>query len=262
MLDWESRSGLVVVERQGPVAILRFDRADKLNALNVPMLEDVGSALRWLGGGEAAGAIVVTGTGRAFSAGDDLPATESLSRDDFDHLLSSFQELTRAVLDSKVPVLAALNGIAVGGAAEFTLVCDARIGYSGSDYLFPENDVGLTISNASTYLLPRLVGSRALPLILDAGRIDGNEAFRLGLIDHFVDGQGAVLPKAIEVARRWVERGLATPFHLKLLRPAGEAVEAAIARENQVGAETWRAGTPDRGISRFLEEQKARKQKP
>lgn len=183
------------------------------------MLEDVAAALNWLGGGDDAAAIVVTGAGRAFSAGDDLPATESLSRVAFEHLLRGFQELTRAVLSSHVPVVAALNGIAVGGAAEFTLACDARVGYPGAAFLFPENDVGLTISNASTYLLPRLVGSRALPLILDARRIEGTEAHQLGLIDHLVETKEEVVPKALAVAGRWVERGLATAFHLKMLPP-------------------------------------------
>jgi enoyl-CoA hydratase/carnithine racemase len=256
---WESRSGDVVVEQEGSIATLRLDRPDKLNALSIPMLQDVGAALAWLGEGREAQAVVLTGTGRAFSAGDDLPATESLTRTDFEGLLSSFQELTRAVLRSSVPVVAALNGIAVGGAAELTLACDARVGHPGSDYLFPENDVGLTISNASTYLLPRLIGSRALPLVLDARRISGTEAHRLGLIDHLVERPEDVLPKAVEVARKWVERGLATRFHLKLLRPPLEEVEAAIDRENRVGAEAWEAGTAQAGIKRFLEEQKARR---
>jgi enoyl-CoA hydratase/carnithine racemase len=76
-----------------------------------------------------------------------------------------------------------------------------------------------------------------------------------------VESADEVLPTAVEVATRWVERGIATPFHLKMLRPSIEDVEAAIERENRVGAEAWEAGTPDAGIRRFLEEQKARKQK-
>ena len=184
------RVGLVDVSWHGGIGVLLLDRPDQLNALSIPMLEDVGSALRMLGSAATSNGIVITGAGRAFSAGDDLPASEHLERRDFDRLLELFQELTRAVLASEVPVVAALNGIAVGGAAELTLACDARIGHPGSDYLFPENNVGLTISNASTYLLPRLVGSRALPLILDGTRIGGERARELGLIDVYVDGRG------------------------------------------------------------------------
>ena len=256
---WTSSSGHVVVEHDDGIAVVRIDRADKLNALSVPMLEDLGAALETFGSGSDASAVVLTGTGRAFSAGDDLPATESLDEKDFEALLSAFQDLTRAVLGAAVPVVAALNGISVGGAAELTLACDARVGYPGSDYLFPENDVGLTISNGSTYLLPRLIGSRALPLVLDGRRIGGREAHALGLIDHLVEEAGEVLPRALGVVRHWVERGLATPYHLKLLRPPIEEVEAAIARENAVGREAYRAGTAAAGIKRFLEEREARR---
>ena len=256
---WRGSSGHIVVEPAESVAVIRLDRADKLNALSVPMLADLRDALVTYGSGGTSAALVLTGSGRAFSAGDDLPATESLEEEDFETLLSSFQDLTRAILRSDVPVIAALNGIAVGGAAELTLACDARVGHAGSDYLFPENDVGLTISNASTYLLPRLVGSRALPLVLDGRRIGGAEAHALGLIDHFVDDPGDVLPRALEVARRWVERGLATRYHLKLLRPPLDEVEAAIERENAIGREAFRAGTAQAGIKRFLQEQEARR---
>lgn len=258
-MEWTGSSGHIEVEVTGRVAILRINRPDKLNALSVPMLKDVGEALRRFGSDAAAAGIVLTGAGRAFSAGDDLPATESLARADFEELLSSFQELTRAVLAAEVPVVAALNGISVGGAAELTLACDARVGYPGSDYLFPENDVGLTISNGSTYLLPRLVGSRALPLVLDGRRISGAEARTLGLIDHYVETRPAVVPAAVDLVRRWSDRGLATAYHLRLLRPSNEAVEAAIARENEVGRQAWEAGTTLEGIRRFMREQEERR---
>jgi enoyl-CoA hydratase len=223
------------------------------------MLEDIGSALRQLGTDGTTKGIVLVGEGRAFSAGDDLPATESLDRSKFDELLSNFQGLTRAVLSAECPVVAALNGLVVGGAAEWTLSCDARVGWERSDFLFPENDVGLTISNASTYLLPRLIGSRALPIVLDVRRLSGTEAHALGLIDYFVDSQDAVLPTALDVLRRWVERGLATKYHLKLLRPRMEDIEAAIARENAIGAEAWDDGTALKGIQRFMREQEAKR---
>ena len=259
MSSWQSQSQQVAVSWQGRIAVVLFDRPAQLNALSLPMLEDVGSALRMLGAGEECDGIVLTGAGRAFSAGDDLPGTEHLQRSDFDRLIELFQELTRGVLTSQVPVVAALNGIAVGGAAELTLACDARVGHPGSDYLFPENNVGLTISNASTYLLPRLVGSRALPLVLDGTRISGDRARELGLIDVFVESEAEVLTSAVALLQRWSERGLATRFHLRMLRPPMEEVEAAITRENAVAAQAWESGTAAAGIHRFVEEQRARR---
>ena len=260
-MEWKGASGHIEVTVDDGVAVLLINRPEKLNALSVPMLRDIGEGIRRFGMGSGATGLVLTGAGRAFSAGDDLPATESLREEEFEELLTSFQDLTRAVLKTTVLVVAALNGISVGGAAELTLACDARIGYAGSDYLFPENDVGLTISNASTYLLPRAIGSRALPLVLDGRRISGLEAYDIGIIQYVVATQEEVLPRAIEVVRHWVERGLATPYHLSLLRPPLAEIEAAIARENAVGREAWDAGTAVKGIQRFLREQEERRSK-
>jgi enoyl-CoA hydratase len=260
-MNWQGTSGFVDAQLDAGVGILRVNRPDKLNALNIPILGDLLAGLDHFGADQDVQAVVLTGAGRAFSAGDDLPATESLQEQDFDELLAGFQALTKAILTLDVPVVAALNGIAVGGAAELTLACDARVGYPGSDYLFPENDVGLTISNASTYLLPRMLGSRALPVVLDARRISGIEAHNLGLIDHLVASQDEVVPKAVALVRRWIERGLATRYHLRLLRPPLAEVEAAIARENAIGAEAWASGTAVEGIRRFVREQQERRSK-
>jgi len=249
MTDRAPRSGHVAMEVvEGGVAVLRIDRPDKLNALTIPMLHDLRDAFRSLGGPAA----VLTGTGRAFSAGDDLGATEALEGEAVAELMHAFQDLTRTILATPFPVVAALNGLAVGGAAELVLCCDARVGCAGSDFLFPENGIGLTISNASSYLLPRILGSRALPLVLDGERIAGTRAHDLGLIDYMVDPPEDVVPRAVEIVRRWVERGLATPFHLRLLRPPADAIEAALRRESGIGLEAWQSGAAAEGIRRFL----------
>jgi enoyl-CoA hydratase len=257
MTAWASASGFVDVVHDEDAAIVTLRRPEKLNALTVPMLHDVTAAI------EAAAAssrgIVITGEGRAFSAGDDLAATADLGPDAFGDVLAGFQEITRAIVRSDLPVLAALNGIAVGGAAEVTLACDARVGWAGSDFLFPENDVGLTISNASTYLLPRLLGPRALPIVLDGRRISGSEAHSLGLIDYFVDSSEEVVPTAVAVLTRWTSRGLATRFHLELLRPPLDEIERALQRETTAGRDAWDAGAGREGIARFIRERDARR---
>ena len=257
MPEWTSSSGFIDIAREGDAAILRLRRPEKLNALTVPMLRDVAAGI------DAAAAsstgVVITGEGRAFSAGDDLPATEDLERTAFEELLEGFQQITRAIMRTEVPVLAAVNGIAVGGAAEMTLACDSRVGWEGSDFLFPENDVGLTISNASTYLLPRLLGPRALPIVLDARRLSGREAHALGLIDYLVDSAEAVVPRALEVLDRWTSRGLATRFHLELMRPPLDEIERALEREVSIGGKAWDSGTAREGIARFLREQETKR---
>ena len=108
---WSGASGFVEAGLDGEVAVLRLTRPETLNALSIPMLVDLGNALRRFGDGEACRGLVLTGTGRAFSAGDDLPATDDLQASDFEELIERFQELTRLVLSSAVPIVAALNGM-------------------------------------------------------------------------------------------------------------------------------------------------------
>jgi len=245
-LTWEPAGTHVVAADAGGVAVVRIDRADKLNALSPAMLPELAAAIRERAA--AADGLVLTGTGRAFSAGDDLDATADLDRDGFETLIAGFQDLTRAVLDTDVPVIAALNGLAVGGGAELTLACDARIGVPGMFFLFPENGLGLTISNGSTHLLPRILGAGALPLILDGGRIGADDALRLGLLTDIADDP---LAAAIERVTRWAAPATATRWHLRMLRPDRGAVEAAMRRETEVAREVFAAGIATTGATAF-----------
>ena len=255
-LTWKGDSGLVDARGEDGIAVLRLNRPEKLNALTIDMLRDIDQGLRTYGDGSRADAIVVTGEGRAFSAGDDLKMTEDLDEAGFQDLIRSFQALTFAVLESKVPVIAALNGLVVGGAAEWTLAFDARVGCSATYFLFPENGVGLTISNASTYLLPRLLGGRAIPIVLSGERIEADEASRLGLIDYLEDTPADAVSKAIELARSWSRPGLTTGLHIEMLRPPIADIKAAIERENRFAGEVWKRDLAKEGIGRFYSDKK------
>lgn len=245
-LTWEPAGEHIVAARAGDVAVVRLDRPDKLNALTPTMLPALASAIREQA--QTARGLVLTGTGRAFSAGDDLDTTADLDRDAFEQLILGFQDLTRAVLTTEVPVVAALNGLVVGGAAELTLACDARIGQPGVFFLFPENHIGLTISNGSTSLLPRVIGPRALPVILDGGRIESDEALTIGLLTTLADD---ALRAAVDRVAHWAGQATATPWHLQLMRPDLDAVEAAMAREVTAAMETFDAGIATAGADAF-----------
>jgi enoyl-CoA hydratase len=245
-LDWEPAGEHLVSARAGDVAVLRLDRPTKLNALTPTMLPRIAEGIRTLAADSAG--LVLTGTGRAFSAGDDLDATADLDRRGFEALIAGFQEMTRAVLESEVPVVAALNGLAVGGAAELTLACDARIGSPEAAFYFPENGIGLTISNGSTYLLPRILGTQALPLVLAGGRVDAAEALRVGLLTEIADDPTG---RAINTVRAWATDGQATRWHLRLMRPEPAAVEAAMARETLAAMEVFDAGIATAGAAAF-----------
>jgi enoyl-CoA hydratase/carnithine racemase len=250
--EWRPADAGVGVEVQGSVAVLRLCRPEVLNALTLEMLTDLAAGLRWYGTGGRAAAVVVVGEGRAFSAGDDLKITEKLQRESFDALIECFQDVTRAIFETDVPVIAALNGIAVGGAAEIACACDLRVGGPASDFLFPENGLGLTISNGSTVILPALVGRRAMGLVLLGERIPAARAHELGLIDVFVDDPAAVEATAVALGGQLGGEHRATPLHLAMLRLPAAEVERALGRERAAASEAWDRGWPQAGIRRFF----------
>jgi enoyl-CoA hydratase/carnithine racemase len=251
--NWRPSTSNVVLEEDGTVATLRLDRPGVLNALTLEMLTDLAAGVRILGTGGRAGALVLTGTGRAFSSGDDLKITEGLDRATWVRLIDAFQDVTRAIAETEVPVVAALNGIAVGGAAEVACACDLRVGGPASEFLFPENGLGLTISNGSTLTLPALLGPRAVGVVLLGERIAADRARDLGLIDVWVDEAERVVPEAHRLAGRMAEDGRATVLHLSMLRPARDDIERALDRERQAALDSWDRGLPQRGIRRFFE---------
>ena len=167
MPDWGAGSGHIEVSMSEAVAVVTLRRPDQLNALTVGMRRELAAILRHFGDGHLVRGIVVTGTGRAFSAGLDLKEAAELPPGGLMADVELFHDITRAALETRVPVVAALNGIAVGGACEMTLCFDARLGTPTAEYFLPENNIGLTISNGSSVLLPRLIGpARSLDLLL------------------------------------------------------------------------------------------------
>jgi len=251
MASWDAESGHIEVSVSEAVAVVTLRRPDQLNALTIAMRRELAAILRHFGDGNAARGIVVTGSGRAFSAGLDLKEAADLPPGGLIDDVELFHDITRAALQTRVPVVGALNGIAVGGACEMTLCFDARIGTPAAEYFLPENNIGLTISNASSLLLPRLVGARAMRLVLESARIGAREALAIGLLDEIVDPDG-LIEAAIGVVHRWTRPGAATAGHLRLLRPPLPAVEQAMAAETEAASGPDADALARAGIDRFV----------
>jgi enoyl-CoA hydratase len=234
---------MIDVTVRDEVTVVTLQRPDKLNALTSDMRRRLAAEVR----ASRARGIVVTGAGRAFCAGEDLHEARNLS---LVEEVESFHDLTRSVLQTRVPVVAAINGLAVGGAAEWTLCFDARIGTPAAEYFLPENGIGLSISNASSFLLPRLVGGRALRMVLDRPRLNAEQALAAGLLDEIVE-PATLIDTAIDLIRRWTEPGTATSVHLELLRPSLDEVERAFASETEAAKQVEDSGIAALGMERF-----------
>jgi enoyl-CoA hydratase len=182
---------LVRIERREAVAILTLDRPDALNALSSAMLEAICDAAATLAADSALGAVVVTGAGRAFAAGADIEEMNAFSAaqaESFSRLghaaCAAFESLT-------VPVIAAVNGFALGGGCELACACDWI--YAAENALFgqPEVNLGAVPGFGGTSRLPRRVGPGwARELVLGGAPIDAETALRIGLVNRIfpVDG--------------------------------------------------------------------------
>jgi enoyl-CoA hydratase/carnithine racemase len=238
------------------VAVISLNRPEVLNALSRAMRDEFVQVIRDIDSASRVRGVVITGMGRAFSAGADLTARAHTPGDSRAQV-ESFHEMTRAILRTHMPVVAAINGLAVGGAAELTFCCDARVGGDGAEFFMPENELGLVISNASSVLLRRLVGNHATRIILASPRVKADEAVRIGLLDKMVSAD-RLIDEAVDLVREWTPRGGGTAVHVRLLRPTAAEIEIAMERENEAADAMQRTGLTDAGIERFWE-QKARK---
>ena len=229
--------------------MLTLNRPAKLNVVDVATRVLLAQTIRRFGAGDLVRGIVLTGTGRAFSAGEDLQAVP-IDYDEIREAFATFHDITRAILETKVPVIAAVNGIAVGGASEITLCCDSRIGSPTAEYYQPENHRGIIISNAASLLMGRLVRNHAMRIILGSSRVGADEALRIGLLDE-ITAPEALVDRAVEVIRQWNSDPRITALHLGLLRPRPEDIEAAFAREDDAARQSWESGAFSEGIEGF-----------
>ena len=252
--EWRPATDGLRVEVVDDVGVIRFSRPKLLNALDLPTLRDLTEAISRYGVGEKTSGLVLTGEGKVFSAGDDLKAEAEIDRETFIEFIEAYQDVTRAILQTDVPVIAGVNGIAVGGAAEIVCACDLRVGCPESDFMFPENFLGLTITNGASLTLPGLVGRRAMGLVLMGHRLPAGQALSLGLIDVMVDQPREVEAEARRIAAALGEEGRATPLHLAMLRPSPQGIDHALQRERDAAAEAWDRGWVQAGIKAFLEE--------
>jgi enoyl-CoA hydratase len=171
------------------VATVTVNRPDKLNALNSEIMRELGVLLDELSSRADVGAVIFTGAGRAFVAGADISGLSTPKPGELERFARSGQLLFRRIEQSAKPIIAAVNGFALGGGFELTLACHVRIASSAATFGLPEVKLGLIPGYGGTQRLPRLVGrGRALQLILTGQSIDAAEALRLGVVNAVVAG--------------------------------------------------------------------------
>lgn len=191
------------VEVDGPVATLTLDRPEALNALTVPVKVALREALESVASDRGVRAVILTGAGRAFCAGQDLAEREEPGAAPLDvEVRQRYNPIIRAIQSMGQPVIAAVNGVAAGAGASLAFACDLRIAAEEARFVLAFGRIGLVPDTGATWFLPRLVGSaKAAELALVGESVDAAEALRLGLVSKVVPGD-QLLAEARALAER------------------------------------------------------------
>jgi enoyl-CoA hydratase len=250
----------IAVDKQEKTAVITINRPDKLNALNRDTITELHKALKELEGDKEVRAIIITGNGeKAFVAGADISEFSQYSVREGAKLAARGQEVLFDYIENlSTPVIAAINGFALGGGLELAMACHFRVASHNARMGLPEVSLGLIPGYGGTQRLPQLIGKgRALELIMTAGMIDVERALEYGLVNHMVS-QEELLAYCKKLAGRISNNSPVAISH------AIKAVNAGF-RNNASGykseIEAFGAcfGTADfkEGTSAFLEKRKA-----
>ena len=237
----------VLTEDRGPVRILTLNRPGRLNAITEQLIADLNAALAAAHAEPSVRALVLTGAGRAFCAGDDLHeyAEQASTREATRAYVEELQQVTRHIMLGRVPVVAAVHGWAVGGGFEWVLDCDLVVVGESAKGFFPEMSLGLFVTGGVTALLPRIVGlSRARQLLMLGERIDSAQMLEWG-IAHWRVSDDTVLDEAVAVATRLAslsERAVTDLRRIMTTVSVGD-LEAAMAAETAATVAAF--GDPD-----------------
>ena len=217
----------LLVEREGAVALVTVNRPSVLNALNRQTLDDLRQAVDGLAADEGVRAVVLTGAGaKAFVAGADINELATMTPEEGRVLASAGQAVFERIAQLGKPVIAAVNGFALGGGCELAMACTLRLAADTATFGQPEIKLGLMPGYGGTQRLPRLVGqTKALELLLTGASISAAEAERIGLVNRVVPaaalmdearGLAAALaaqaPAAVRAILEAVHRGIDIPM--------------------------------------------------
>ncbi len=218
----------ITVEPQGRVAIVTLDRPEVMNAINLRMRAELSQALDALRKAPEVGAVVLTGAGhKAFSAGMDLREFNQLNADVPIAEMKRYRwEKGEGIAAFDKPIIAAVNGLAIGGGLELALLCDLCFAAEGASFALSEVKRGLIPGNGGTQRLARRIGkARALEMILTGNPVDAQRALAMGLVEHVVPQDellrqatalGEIMasnaPIAVRTAKNAVHRGADLPL--------------------------------------------------
>ncbi|MBI4594759.1 MAG: enoyl-CoA hydratase [Candidatus Tectomicrobia bacterium] len=257
-MDYQS----ITFKKEKGIATITLNRPDNLNALDLTMGKEWLDAMDKCSLDREIKVIILTGEGRAFSAGGDVKSMREAG-DDAASLLGELTHYLHGIISAmrriNRPVIGAINGIASGAGFSMALACDLLVASDKARFNMAYVNIGLVPDGGGTYFLPRLLGlQRASQLIFTAEAIDAIEAQKLGLVNYVVPPE-QVLPMAMELAERFATGPTQAYGNAKALINSGliESLETQLENERQAISRSSQTVDFKEGLAAFFEKRKA-----
>jgi len=247
----------ILTETDGAVGVITLNRPDALNAFNRQLMDELTDAVKKFESDDAVGCIVITGSDKAFAAGADIKEMASKDYMDVfkeDFITANWEEVSR----TRKPVIAAVNGYALGGGCELALMCDFIIAGDSAKFGQPEISIGAMPGAGGTQRLARFIGkSKAMEMCLTGRMMDAEEAERCGLVSRIVP-KGELRDEAIRVAKQIA--GFSRPIAMLTKEAVNRAYETTLAEgvrfERRVFHSVFATEDQKEGMAAFVEKRK------
>jgi enoyl-CoA hydratase len=249
----------LLVEAQGPTLVITIHRPDALNALNYVVIDELEMAMEELLGNPALKGAILTGSGsKSFVAGADIAGVNQIPDDQTEAFSQRGQAVFFKIENSPKPVIAAVNGFALGGGCELAMACHMRVASENAKFGQPEVNLGLIAGYGGTQRLVQLIGKgKATELLLTGAPIKADEALRLGLVNYVVPAE-ELMGKANEILGTIYEKSpLAVALTLQAIQAGVNDPKTGYVVEAKAFGQAGRSHDGREGTKAFLEKRKA-----
>jgi 2-(1,2-epoxy-1,2-dihydrophenyl)acetyl-CoA isomerase len=250
----------LIFKIEGSIAHITLNRPDKYNSINQELAFNMQFALDTCANDKAIRAVVISGIGKAFCAGQDLGEIVDPNGPPLNEIVSNhYNPIVKRIRDLELPVIAAVNGVAAGAGANIALACDVVIAKESASFLQAFSKIGLIPDSGGTYTLPRLIGqARASALMMLAEKVPAKEAMEMGMIYKAVEDENfdEFVEKIANKLANMPTKGLA--YTKKLLNlSAVNNMEDQLALEHEYQTKAGTTADYKEGVNAFLEKRAA-----
>ena len=249
----------LIIQDNGAVRVIKINNPEALNALNTAILKELDAAFTEVAEDNGILAVVLTGEGRAFVAGADISEMKSKNAIEGEIFGKLGASVFRKIELLPKPVIAAVNGFALGGGCELAMSCDIRLASAKAKFGQPEVGLGITPGFSGTQRMPRLIGmGKAKELIYTADIIDAAEAYRIGLVNHVYEPE-ALMEEAMKMAEKIASKAPIAVKNSKeaINRGIQTDMDSAVAIEAYLFGLCFASEDQKEGMAAFFEKRKA-----